>query len=61
MITHARFKDIAEVDKFLNKAGLRLDEVQITHTVNRGGGFYMVFYDDPEAGAKTKQSKEEDK
>lgn len=54
MITHVKCKEVAEVDKFLNKAGLKLSEVQITHATTGYQSFYMVFFDDPELTTKKK-------
>lgn len=48
MVQHIQIKSVAEVDKFLNKAGLHLDEVQIVYTVGKYGGNYMVFYESKE-------------
>lgn len=54
MITHVKCKEVADVDKFLNKAGLKLNEVQITHAATGYQSYYMVFYDDPELTPKKK-------
>jgi hypothetical protein len=51
MITHVRCKEVADVDKFLNKAGLKLNEVQITHASTGYQSYYMVFFDEPEVGS----------
>jgi hypothetical protein len=51
MITHVRCKEVADVDKFLNKAGLKLNEVQITHASTGYQSYYMVFFDEPEDGS----------
>ena len=54
MITHVKCKKVDEVDKFLNKAGLKVTEVQITHVTTGYKSFYMVLYDDPELTPKKK-------
>ena len=54
MITHVRCKEVVDVDKFLNKAGLKLNEVQITHAATGYQSYYMVFFDDPELTSKKK-------
>ena len=54
MITHAKCDKVADVDKFLNKAGLKPSEVQITHVTTGYQSYYMVFYDDPELTPKKK-------
>lgn len=54
MITHIKCDQVADVDKFLNKAGLKVTEVQITHVTTGYKSFYMVFYDDPELTPKKK-------
>ena len=54
MITHVKCKEVADVDKFLNKAGLKLSEVQITHAATGYQSYYMVFFDDPELAPKKK-------
>lgn len=54
MITHVKCDQVADVDKFLNKAGLKVTEVQITHVTTGYKSFYMVFYDDPELTPKKK-------
>lgn len=54
MITHVKCKEVADVDKFLNKAGLKLSEVQITHASTGYQSYYMVFFDDPELTPKKK-------
>ncbi len=54
MITHVRCDQVADVDKFLNKAGLKVTEVQITHVTTGYKSFYMVFFDDPELTPKKK-------
>ena len=54
MITHVKCKEVADVDKFLNKAGLKLNEVQITHAATGYQSYYMVFFDDPELAPKKK-------
>ena len=54
MVKHVQIKAVADVDKFLNKAGLKLNEVQIVYTVGKFGGNYMVFFDEPEAGIEKK-------
>jgi hypothetical protein len=48
MVKHVQCKNVADVDKFLNKAGLKPSEVQITHTTTGYQSFYMVFYEEPE-------------
>ena len=55
MITHVKCDKVADVDKFLNKSGLKPSEVQITHATTGYQSFYMVFYDDPELTPKTKK------
>lgn len=57
MITHVKCKEVADVDKFLNKAGLKLNEVQITHAATGYQSYYMVFFDDPELTTKKKKAK----
>ena len=54
MITHAKCDRVADVDKFLNKAGLKPSEVQITHVTTGYQSYYMVFFDDPELAPKKK-------
>ena len=54
MITHAKCDKVADVDKFLNKAGLNPSEVQITHVTTGYQSYYMVFFDDPELALKKK-------
>ena len=54
MITHVKCKEVADVDKFLNKAGLKPSEVQITHAATGYQSYYMVFFDDPELAPKKK-------
>lgn len=54
MITHVKCEKVADVDKFLNKAGLKPSEVQITHVTTGYQSFYMVFFDDPELAPKKK-------
>lgn len=54
MITHVKCKEVADVDKFLNKAGLKLNEVQITHAATGYQSYYMVFFDDPDLALKKK-------
>lgn len=54
MVKHVQCKGVADVDKFMNKAGLKPYEVSIVHVVGRYGSNYMVFYDEPEDAAETK-------
>lgn len=54
MITHVKCEKVADVDKFLNKVGLKPSEVQITHVTTGYQSFYMVFFDDPELSPKKK-------
>ena len=54
MITHAKCDRVADVDKFLNKAGLKPSEVQITHVTTGYQSYYMVFFDDPGLAPKKK-------
>lgn len=54
MITHVKCEKVADVDKFLNKSGLKPSEAQITHVTTGYQSFYMVFYDDPELTPKKK-------
>lgn len=57
MITHARCKGVDDVDKFLNKAGLKPSEVQITYTATGFQSYYMVFFDDPTLQGKKPKGK----
>lgn len=57
MITHVKCDQVADVDKFLNKAGLKVTEVQVTHVTTGYKSFYMVFYDDPELTGKKPKNK----
>ena len=45
MIKHEKLNGVADVDKFLNKSGLKLPQVQIVYAVQKFGGNYFVFYD----------------
>lgn len=54
MVTHVKCDKVADVDKFLNKSGLKPSEVQITHVTTGYQSFYMVFFDDPELTPKKK-------
>ena len=45
MIRHEKLNGVADVDKFLNKSGLKLPQVQIVYAVQKFGGNYFVFYD----------------
>ena len=47
MVKHVQCKGVGDVDKFLNKAGLKLSEVQICHVAGGYGSYYMVFYNEP--------------
>jgi len=47
MVKHVQCKGVADVDKFLNKAGLKPADVNIVHVVGRYNSSYMVFYDEP--------------
>lgn len=46
MIKHQKCHGVADVDKFINSSGLRLDQVQIVYGMSKFGGDYYVFYDD---------------
>lgn len=54
MITHVKCKKVDEVDKFLNKAGLKPNEVQITYVATGFQSYYMIFYEDPTLTPKKK-------
>ena len=54
MVKHVQCKGVADVDKFLNKAGLKPAEVNIVHVVGRYNSNYMVFYDEPEDNPESK-------
>ena len=62
MVTHERCHGVGDVEKFLNKAGLHLDQVQIVYgSSGRCGGDYYVFYeveDKTPARPKLKKVKE---
>jgi len=45
MIKHEKLNGVADVDKFMNKSGLKLPQVQIVYAVQKFGGNYFVFYD----------------
>lgn len=46
MITHERCPGVGAVEKFLNRSGLRLDQVKIVYgSAGRFSGSYYVFYD----------------
>ena len=55
MVKHVQIKCVAEVDKFFNKSGLRLNEAQIVYTVGKFGGNYMVFYEEPDEAPTEEQ------
>lgn len=46
MVTHEKCHGVSDVEKFLNDAGLHLDQVQIVYgSAGRCGGSYYVFYE----------------
>ena len=45
MITHAKIHYLADVEKFLNRNNLTLQQVQIVHVTGMRTSDYMVFYD----------------
>ena len=46
MITHEKCPGVSDVEKFLNRSGLRLDQVKIVYgSAGRFSGSYYVFYD----------------
>ena len=45
MVKHEKCHGVSDVDKFLNRSGLRLDQVQIVYGLSKFGGDYYVFYD----------------
>lgn len=47
MVKHQKCHGVNDVDKFLNDAGLRLDQVQIVYGLSKFGGDYYVFYEAP--------------
>jgi hypothetical protein len=47
MVKHVQCKGVGDVDKFLNKAGLKPGEVNIVHVAGGYGSYYMVFFDEP--------------
>lgn len=51
MVKHVQRKAVGDVDKFLNKAGLKPAEVNIVHVSSGYGSYYMVFFDEPEDGS----------
>ena len=51
MVKHVQCKAVGDVDKFLNKAGLKPAEVNIVHASSGYGSYYMVFFDEPEEGS----------
>jgi len=57
MVKHVQCKGVSDVDKFLNKAGLKPAEVNIVHAGNGYGSYYMVFFDDPEDSTEQKLAK----
>ena len=51
MVKHVQCKSVGDVDKFLNRAGLKPADVNIVHAGNGYGSYYMVFFDEPEEGS----------
>ena len=47
MVKHQKCHGVADVDKFINSSGLRLDQVQIVYGLSKFGGDYYVFYESP--------------
>ena len=56
MVRHQKCHGVADVDKFINSAGLRLDQVQVVYGMSRVGGDYYVFYETPAPPAKKRTS-----
>ena len=54
MITYETIKSLPDVAKRANELGLKINEFQVAHYTNRGGGSYALFYDDGKAPKKKK-------
>lgn len=58
MIKHEKLNGVSDVDKFLNKSGLKLPQVQIVYAVQKFGGNYFVFYDTDDVKATEEKPSE---
>ena len=54
MITYETIKSLPDVAKRANELGLKINEFQVAHYTNRGGGSYAFFYDDGREPKKKK-------
>lgn len=54
MITYETIKSLPDVAKRANGLGLKINEFQVAHYTNRGGGAYAFFYDDGKEPRKKK-------
>ena len=54
MITYETIKSLPDVAKRANELGLKINEFQVAHYTNRGGGSYALFYDDGKESKKKK-------
>lgn len=54
MITYETIKSLPDVAKRANALGLKINEFQVAHYTNRGGGAYAFFYDDGKEPKKKK-------
>ena len=54
MITYESIKSLPDVAKRANELGLKINEFQVAHYTNRGGGAYAFFYDDGKEPRKKK-------
>lgn len=55
MITYETIKSLPDVPKRANELGLKINEFQVAHYTNRGGGVYAFFYDDGKEPKKPKR------
>lgn len=60
MVKHEKCHGVSDVDKFLNRSGLRLDQVQIVYGLSKFGGDYFVFYDAPDEKPSRRKAPEPD-
>jgi len=60
MVKHEKCHGVSDVDKFLNRSGLRLDQVQIVYGLSKFGGDYYVFYDAPDEKPSRRKQPEPD-
>ena len=60
MVKHQKCHGVADVDKFINSSGLRLDQVQIVYGLAKFGGGYYVFYEAPDEKPSRRKPSEPD-